>query len=170
MEQPPLQAPLAAPSVLTASRETDATPSVPRLVAQLHAIVRELELLYPGRKFTPDGHLVGSLGEVLAAAQYGLTLLPHSAAGHDALDRAGRRVQIKATQGKSVALRSEPDFLLVLRLLRDGQIQEIYNGPGRLPWEASGRRQSNGQSAIGFGRLSRLNSEVLARDRIGRTD
>lgn len=45
-------------------------------VNQLLGIVRELELLYPDRKFTLDGHLVGSIGEVLAAEKYSLSLLP----------------------------------------------------------------------------------------------
>lgn len=31
------------------------------LVSQLHAIVSELEALHPGRKLTPDSHLVGAL-------------------------------------------------------------------------------------------------------------
>ena len=40
---------------------------VPRLIGRLYDIVDRLEELFPGRKFTPDGHLVGSIGEVIAA-------------------------------------------------------------------------------------------------------
>jgi len=47
---------------------------VPELVQTLYKIVQELEACYPGRHFTPDGHLVGSLGEVLAANRYRLRL------------------------------------------------------------------------------------------------
>jgi hypothetical protein len=82
---------------------------IPELVRSLYAIVGELEGLFPGRKFTPDGHLVGSIGEVLAARLYDLELLPASAERHDAKAPDGRLVQIKATQTKSVGLRSEPD-------------------------------------------------------------
>ena len=57
---------------------------VPGLVGELYALVAQLEALFPGRRFTPDGHLVGSIGEVIAAHRYGLDLLPHSAQGHDA--------------------------------------------------------------------------------------
>ena len=46
------------------------------LVAELHAITAELESLYPGRRFTPDGHLVGSLGEVTAADLFDITPPP----------------------------------------------------------------------------------------------
>jgi hypothetical protein len=37
---------------------------LPPQVAAIYCAVEELEALYPGRKFTPDGHLVGSIGEV----------------------------------------------------------------------------------------------------------
>jgi hypothetical protein len=55
-----------------------------------------------GRKFTPDGHIVGTLGEVIAAEALALTLHPASHPSHDASDAAGD-VQIKVTGGDSVA-------------------------------------------------------------------
>lgn len=42
------------------------------LVTQLYAAVNELEAMFPGRHFTPDGHMVGSLGECLVADAYNL--------------------------------------------------------------------------------------------------
>ena len=36
-------------------------------IRELYRITAELEEKYPGRCFTPDGHLVGSIGEVYAA-------------------------------------------------------------------------------------------------------
>ena len=47
---------------------------LPAQVAAIYRATRELEALYPQRKFTPDGHLVGSIGEVVAAEALGLTL------------------------------------------------------------------------------------------------
>ncbi|WP_408860888.1 DUF6998 domain-containing protein [Acidiphilium sp.] len=38
---------------------------LPDAVARIYEAVAELERQYPGRKFTPDGHLVGSIGEVV---------------------------------------------------------------------------------------------------------
>lgn len=35
------------------------------LVKSLYSIVEDLEEMFPGRHFTPDGHMVGSLGECL---------------------------------------------------------------------------------------------------------
>ena len=76
---------------------------LPEPVARIYTAAAELEALYPGRKFTPDGHLVGSIGEVIAAEALGLTLYPMSKPGHDAFDANGD-VQIKLTAGKSIAM------------------------------------------------------------------
>ena len=133
---------------------------IPALVERLYAIVSELEAHFPGRPFTPDGHLVGSLGEVLAAAHYELQLLPCSSEGHDAIAADGRHVQIKATQGRQVAMRSACDHLLVLALQRDGGSEEIYNGPGDLAWAAAGSMQRNGQRPISLSTLRKLMHHV----------
>jgi hypothetical protein len=139
---------------------------VPELVQRLYAIVRELETHFPGRPFTPDGHLVGSIGEVLAAHRYELELLPCSTQGHDARTVDGRLVQIKATQASSVAMRSCCEHLLALHLLPDGSTEEVYNGPGLLAWNAAGAMQKNGQRAISLSRLRRLMNDVRNIDRL----
>jgi hypothetical protein len=54
-----------------------------KAVTDLYSVVRELEELFPGRPFTPDGHLVGSLGECLVADAYGLQLMAPSNEGND---------------------------------------------------------------------------------------
>ena len=87
---------------------------LPQLVAELYRVVNELEGMFPGRHFTLDGHLVGSLGECLAAHHYGLQLLPASSPGVDAVCD-GRHVEVKATQGARVALRSCPEPALFMR-------------------------------------------------------
>lgn len=129
---------------------------VPCLVRELYGIVDELERLFPGRKFTPDGHLVGSIGEVLAAHYYGIDLLKGSSETHDGISPCGKMVQIKATQGTSVALRSEPEHLLVLKIHRDGGFEEVYNGYGPVAWQISGGLQKNGQRPVSLSKLSKL--------------
>lgn len=141
---------------------------VPSLVRQLYQLVGELEAAFPGRRFTPDGHLVGSIGEVLAAHFYELELFRGSSECHDARSGDGRNVQIKATQGSRVALRSEPEHLLVIRLVRDGSFEEIYNGPGRLPWQLCGAHGSNGQRQISLVTLRRLMKDIPANVRLSR--
>jgi hypothetical protein len=127
---------------------------ISRIVKQLYELVNELETLYPHRRFTLDGHLVGSIGEILAAYQFDLDLLPHSSAGHDAVSREGKNVEIKVTQRKSIGLRSKPDHLLVLKLNPDGNADVVFNGPGELAWNQAGKMQKNGQKAISLSKLT----------------
>lgn len=37
--------------------------SVPKILEDIYRLVEKLETLFPGRRFTPDGHLEGSIGE-----------------------------------------------------------------------------------------------------------
>ena len=113
-------------------------------IKQLYEISAELERLFPGRHYTPDGHMIGSIGEVLEASYYGLELFTASAETHDAKAVDGRLVQIKATQISRIALSSEPQWLLVLRIRRDGTFSEEYNSPGKLAWERCGKMQKTG--------------------------
>lgn len=152
------ESPMASPVESNPSKP--AIEDVPRLVRELYRIVHELERRFPGRKFTLDGHLVGSIGEVVAARMYNLELLPASAPVHDATAKDGRPVQIKATQAKSVGLRDEPEHLLVLQLHPDGTASEAYNGPGELAWRHAGKMQRNGQRQVGVAKLACLMEEV----------
>ena len=85
-------------------------------IKELYKITTELERTYPGRKFTVDGHLVGSIGEVIVAEHYGLSLLPKSTKTPDAVSEGGKMVQIKATQVKGISISSEPDYVIVIRI------------------------------------------------------
>jgi hypothetical protein len=137
-------------------------------IKELYKITNELECTYPGRKFTVDGHLVGSIGEVIVAEHYGLKLLPNSTKTHDARTNDGKMVQIKATQVKGIAISSEPDYLIVIRLLSDGSWEEIYNGPGKAAWESACKMQKNGQRPISLCKLRNLMGSVDAKDKIAR--
>lgn len=130
--------------------------TIAKKVTELFAIAKELEELYPGRKFTIDGHLVGSIGEVLVADKFNLTLLPNSTETHDAVDSEGRYYQIKATQIDRIALSSEPKMLIVVKLYPDGNWDVVYNGPGKPVWENSGKMQKNGQRAISLSKIKKL--------------
>ena len=137
-------------------------------IKQLYKITNELEQAYPGRKFTVDGHLVGSIGEVIVAEHYGLSLLPNSTKTHDAVSKEGKQVQIKATQVKGIAISSEPDYLIVIRILPDGSWEEIYNGPGKAAWDNAGKMQKNGQRPISLSKLRNLMGSVDVNDKIAR--
>lgn len=142
--------------------------SVTEKIKAIYAITGELEALYPGRYFTPDGHMVGSIGEVIVADAYGLELLTASAKTHDARAQDGKMIQIKATQRDRIAISSEPDYLIAIRIHSDGSYEEIYNGPGNLVWQAAGPMQKNGQRSISTAKLSNIAKTVCKDDRITR--
>lgn len=138
------------------------------LVKRLYATVTELESMFPDRHFTPDGHMVGSLGECLVVDAYDLELMPASSKGYDAISKTGTKVEIKATQSKSVAFRSEPEHTIVIKIHSDGSFEEIYNGPGDIVWEQFSGKQlpSNGQFQISLNKLKTLNESVNNGQRI----
>lgn len=134
-------------------------------VQRLIEIVNELEEDYPGRHFTLDGHLVGSLGEVVAAYHYGITLYTASSPIHDG-EIGKRKVQIKVTQQDNVVIGNEPEYLLVLYMNKNGAFYEVYNGPGKAPWESASRRDSHNNRHMRVNRLMKLDKMVQDRNRI----
>ncbi len=139
-------------------------------VQELYRIVHDLEEMFPGRPFTPDGHLVGSIGECLVADAYDLQLMPPSNAGYDAVDSSGRKIEIKATQAKSVAFRSCPEHAIVIRINKDGTFEEFFNGPGTLIWKEFEKKKppSNGQFQISLTKVLNINETVPDSSRVKR--
>ncbi|HEY5212192.1 MAG TPA: DUF2442 domain-containing protein [Acidobacteriaceae bacterium] len=142
---------------------------VPALIGDLLKTTKRLNTLFKGRAFTPDGHLVGSIGEVVAEYIYGVLLEPSSTPQVDAHTQDGRSVQIKLTgangnsfgfRWSNLAPRKPAEILLALKLTDRG-FEEIYNG--RFPEELlRGRRDtSNGQISISLAKLRELNPSLL---------
>lgn len=130
------------------------------LLDNLYSASGRLEALFPGRKFTLDGHLVGSIGEVIAAYMFDLELNPASTMGHDSVAPDGRRVEIKLTQGKSVGFRHEPEHAIILHRPKGSPVRVVYNGPDNPVWAAAGAMQKNGQRPITISKVSSLNAQV----------
>ena len=111
------------------------------------------------RPFSPDGHLVGSFGEVVAAELLNLTLMPPSNDGYDAIDDQGRRVEIKATPRTSIGLSASgtrAERLVVVVVDGDGETEIAYDGPTAPAWDAAGKAQKNGQRRISVSTLKKL--------------
>lgn len=94
-----------------------------------------LETMFPGRHFTLDGHLVGSIGEAFAKECYGIDLAIASNSFYDGTVDS-RYVQIKTVQQDRVAIRYASQecelsnlILLVLYLNKNGCFYEVFNGP-----------------------------------------
>lgn len=131
---------------------------LPKPVADIYRAVAELDRLYGDhkRKFTPDGHLVGSIGEVIAAEALGLTLYPSSHSGHDAHDGKGGDVQIKMTAGKSVGMYATSARLIVIKVISPEEAEIVYDGPGDDAWRHAGKMGKNGQRVISVAKLKTL--------------
>jgi len=137
-------------------------------VKALYNLVEEFEQMFPGRPFTPDGHLVGSIGECLVAEAYDLKLTPPSNKRFDAISKEGKEIEIKATQGNNVAFRSCPEHTIIIKIMKNGTFEECYNGPGNLIWEVfEGRKiPSNGQFQISLSKVRKINQSVSDKQRI----
>jgi hypothetical protein len=109
------------------------THQVPRLITKLYATVSESSLLFTDRPFTHDGHLVGSVGEVVASYIYDLELERCSNPGFDARIRSsGKTVEVKPTSGTQINISEQntyADVPIVLRLVEGRRFEEIYAGP-----------------------------------------
>ncbi len=130
---------------------------LPAPVAAIYRAVDELEAAYPGRKFTPDGHLVGSIGEVVAAEALGLTLYPGSHPIHDAYDENGD-VQIKMTAADGIAMYGPCKRLVVLRVVSPEEAEIVFDGPGDVAWSRAGKPQKNGQRVVSLAKLRSLDA------------
>ena len=148
---------------------THSISTIPAKVRKLLLIVTELEEEYHGRHFTLDGHLVGSIGEVLAEYYYGIHLYDSSFPIHDGWVGEGvarREIQIKTTQRNTVMMSSKPDYLIVLYLSRDGSVYEIYNGPGEEPWNSVAKADKHSNKHIRVNKLMELGKGVMEDERI----
>jgi len=142
---------------------------VPALVGDLLRTTRKLNGLFEGRPFTPDGHLVGSIGEVVAEYIYEIKLEPCSTPHIDAYTVDGHSVQIKLTgeTGTSFGVRwsnsqtkSPADFLICLKLTTKGFV-EIYNGQFPVELLIGRKDSSNGQLSLTVSRLTAMNPSLL---------
>ena len=140
------------------------------IMRKLFQIVEQIETEYAdyNRKFTIDGHLIGSIGEVIVAEAFDLELEKNSTPVIDAHTKDGtnRTVQIKATQIDRVSFSSKhenedaPDQVIVISIDKAGNWTLEYNGPGKLVYENLCKPQKNGQSQVSLTKLRRLMAEV----------
>lgn len=118
-------------------RDKSSRISIPEALKQLQTIVVNLQQAYPKKRFTLDGRLVGDLGEVLAESVYDINLFTGLEKHYDAICPDGRLVQIKTTLKDSLTFPCDhiPDYYLGIKILPDGNCQEIFNGSGDLVYE-----------------------------------
>ncbi len=124
-------------------------------IRQVFETCHELSML-TRRPISPDGHLVGSLGEIFAAVELGLSLATPSNKGYDAVDARGNKVEIKTTTGRSISLSAagtEATRLVVVVLDRTGEASIAFDGPAQAVWEMAGPAQKNGQRRVSLSKI-----------------
>jgi hypothetical protein len=139
----------------------------PNLVRQIYSAVTALEEMVPGRHFTPDGRMVGSMGEAMAAKRYGIKLYRPSHAKFDGL-KDGKEIQIKATQKHGVELKHGGGTLLVLKINHDGSFEEIYSGDANRVWNSLSHRKVSraGEMSSSLRQLRALQKQVQEQERV----
>ena len=136
-------------------------------IIELLRIVDRMQQDYPSKRFTLDGRLVGDIGEILVEQLYDLELLKGQQPTHDAKSK-GRLIQIKTTMKNSLTFGDIPDYYLGIKVGGDGSVEEIFNGPGAIIWEAikHRKRPKNFLYSIALATLRNLNAHVQEEDRI----
>ncbi|HTO35416.1 MAG TPA: hypothetical protein VLZ72_04200 [Flavobacterium sp.] len=134
-------------------------------IKSLWEIVSRLERDYSNsenkRKFTIDGHLLGSIGEVYAKEKFNLILLPNSEKTHDAYDpKTKENYQIKITQRNKVGIRHKPENLIVIKIENDGLPKIIYKGKGEPVWEKI-KHKLGEQKFIYLGTLQEIKENTM---------
>jgi hypothetical protein len=136
---------------------------------------KELQGAFPKRLFTPDGRMIGDIGQAIAELTYQVTVDARSRKDWD-----GKReevcagcpeVQVRATQTDNTYVKEPPDDgrLLVFKIFRDGSWECCYNGDARSVWVSLEKRQANkaGEKTIKVDALRTLNKAVEDCERIG---
>lgn len=133
--------------------------------------VEELEMMFPDRHFTLDGHLVGSMGEAIAANRYGIELKKASYADFDGTIYR-HPVQIKIVQQDNVTIHFSGDevpfeaYLLVLYMNKNGYFYEVYNGSLSVVWDSIEQSDRRGNKHIVISKLMELQSEFINMPRL----
>jgi len=118
-------------------------------IAAIYEIAHEL-----GREFnittcTPDGHLLGAIGQIAAkiacGLSFGSTMEEHNCTWSDG--KGSLAIQVRCTGRGSVAIRKEPNYLIALEISETGKIRLLYNGPGEYVWKKIKHQKQKQKSA-----------------------
>ena len=130
---------------------------LPQLLSSLYRIVEQLEAMFPGLTFAPDGQVIDSLGKALVSYHYGITLHESAEKGHDG-QKGARQIQIRTMHGDAITISSKPDYLIAIRLSDDGTFDEVFNGPGNGVWDLASSKKvpKSGQYQVKLVQLRNL--------------
>ena len=135
-----------------------------KAIIHLYVSVSKLHSAFPDRKFTPDGRMVGDIGEAIAALEFNVILDEKSKKHWDGhrvgLTGKERKVQIKTTQKDETYLKEPPHEgdLLVFKIFRNGEWKCYYDGSIVKVWRSLKNKKPDktGAKAITLGKLKVL--------------
>lgn len=148
-------------------------------IDQLFNAIEQLQTKFKhhNKKFTLDGKLVGDIGEVLVAENYGITLLSDNSKIYDGYvtEDQSKMVQIKASFHNYFYFPKDlskiPDFFIAINIHKDGSFEEIYNGKGILIYQKLLSHLNTERShpyKLSLNKLKELNSAEFNKDKIER--
>ncbi|MBU4274724.1 hypothetical protein KKE19_02825 [Patescibacteria group bacterium] len=134
-------------------------------IRNLYKSVVELNNAFPERKFTPDGRMVGDMGEAIASLKFHVILDEKSKRDWDGCrinkNHKERKVQVKTTQKNETYLKKPPcdGDLLVFKINNDGGYECCYDGSIMKVWKSLKDKNPdiNGAKFIKLSKLKKLN-------------
>lgn len=142
-----------------------------KAIANLYNSVKKLRIAFPNKLFTPDGRMVGDIGEAIAAIDFGVKLDKKIRRHWDGewVDKNNKShlVQVKTTQKESTYIKKPPEegIFLVFKIFNDGNYRVVYNGSIMLVWK-NVKDQKNKEKSISVDRLKMLNNDPKSKNKI----
>lgn len=135
-----------------------------KAIIDLYLSVTKLHSAFPDRKFTPDGRMVGDIGEAIAALKFGVILDKKSKKHWDGhrFDSSGKKwnVQIKTTQKDFTYLKKPPreGHLIVFKIFNNGEYECCYDGKIVRVWDSLSEQKigRTGEKTIQLERLKKI--------------
>ena len=106
-------------------------------IASIYEIANELGREFNIAKCTPDGHLLGAIGQIAAKIAFGLQFGSGEKEHNCTWSDNGKTldIQVRSTGRGSVAIRKEPEYLIAIEIAETGRLYLLYNGPGKFVWK-----------------------------------
>ena len=132
-----------------------------KAIKHLYLSVKKLNSVFPDKPFTPDGRIIGDIGEVIASLKFNIVLDKKLREHWDGyrIDSLGKRheVQIKATQKDETYLKEPPHEgdLIVFKIFNNGEWECCYKGKIIRVWNSLAKQKpvSNGAKFIKLAKL-----------------
>ena len=130
-------------------------------IAAIYKIANELGHEFNISKCTPDGHLLGAIGQIAAKIAFDLQFGSHEKEHNCIWSDKNQtiNIQVRCTGRGSIAIRKEPEYLIAIEISETGKIFLLFNGPGKVVWEKI-KHQKQPQKTATINQLKEAQLEV----------